>query len=577
MKMFKVLLIISLFTILFVEFFHPITALNQDFGRHLLTGEIIVHTHHVPNTNLFSYTYPNFPFINTHWLSEVIYYALVSVIGLHGLLIISTAIMLCAFALVLFYSLKQSNIFSIAITSLLFFNILAERTDIRPEIFSILWTALFTVILYMYRTKYTRLIFLLPVIELLWVNMHIYFIAGIILMGLFLIDMLYYHRVEIFIKKNISKQLCIYFCIFTLTCFITLCNPHGITGALYPFLVFNNYGYTIQENQNVFFLLQFGTSTTIIFLFFSTVIFFTCMLISMRKTRLIDWLLAIVFTILAFQQIRNVVLFVFVLFIPFSYALHTTSDIFLKNISKEKRTYVKNILFSVLIICVLWEMIFFMQQRGFGWDIREDARPAINFFIQNNLEGPIFNNFDIGSDLEYRLYPKINVFVDGRPEAYPASFFQQIYIPMQEDPKIFLQQDTKYHFNTIIFSLTDQTPWASQFISQITNNASWHIVYLDSYNVILVKNNKINEALMQKFGMDKDHIKINNLSNEAMQLYRLDNFFVEAGWIQQVEKIDQKILANEPDNCIALAQLARIYNQSENNMYATRYILHCQQ
>lgn len=576
MKIIEKFLIISLFILLFVEFFHPITALNQDLGRHLMTGKIIVNTHHVPKVNLFSYTYPNFPFINTHWLSEVLYYALVSAIGFHGLLIISTALILCAFALVFFYSLKHGNIFSIAITSLLYFNILAERTDIRPEIFSILFTSLFTVILYTYRTKYTRLIFLLPVIELLWINMHIYFIIGIALIGLFFIDILYYHRIEIFSKKHISKQVLIYFFIFLVTCLITLCNQNGISGSLYPFSVFNNYGYTIQENQNVFFLLQFGTSPTIIFLFFSTIILFSCMLISLRKTRLIDWLLAIVFTILAFQQIRNVVLFVFVLFIPFSYALHTTSDIFLNNISKEKRTYVKIILFSLLMICVLLEMIVFTQQRGFGWDIREDARPAIDFFIHHNLQGPIFNNFDIGSDLEYRLYPKVKVFVDGRPEAYPASFFQQIYIPMQEDPNIFLQQDTKYHFNTIIFSLTDQTPWASQFVSQITNNASWRVVYLDSYNVILMKNNKINEALIHKFGMDKDHVAISNLTNEAMQLYRLDNFFVEAGWIQQVEKIDQKILANEPDNCIALAQLAKIYNQSENNMYATRYILHCQ-
>jgi hypothetical protein len=61
--------------------------------------------------------------------------------------------------------------------------------------------------------------------------------------------------------------------------------------------------------------------------------------------------------------------------------------------------------------------------------------------IAKNLKGPIFNNFDIGSYLIFRLYNKSlpagrQVFVDGRPEAYPASFFQITYILMQQDPKL---------------------------------------------------------------------------------------------------------------------------------------------
>ena len=31
-------------------------------------------THAIPSINLFSYTFPSFPFINHHWLSEVIFY-----------------------------------------------------------------------------------------------------------------------------------------------------------------------------------------------------------------------------------------------------------------------------------------------------------------------------------------------------------------------------------------------------------------------------------------------------------------------------------------------------------------------
>ena len=42
--------------------------------QNLKLGKIIWETKTIPNTNLFSYTNPNFPFINHHWLSENIFY-----------------------------------------------------------------------------------------------------------------------------------------------------------------------------------------------------------------------------------------------------------------------------------------------------------------------------------------------------------------------------------------------------------------------------------------------------------------------------------------------------------------------
>lgn len=64
-------IVFFLFTgLLICIFLHPIYAINEDLGRHLALGRIIIQTDHVPLTNLFSYTYSSFPFINTHWLSE---------------------------------------------------------------------------------------------------------------------------------------------------------------------------------------------------------------------------------------------------------------------------------------------------------------------------------------------------------------------------------------------------------------------------------------------------------------------------------------------------------------------------
>ena len=49
-------------------------SINQDIGRHIKFGEIIWQTKTVFQVNLVSFTAPDYPFINHHWLSEVIFY-----------------------------------------------------------------------------------------------------------------------------------------------------------------------------------------------------------------------------------------------------------------------------------------------------------------------------------------------------------------------------------------------------------------------------------------------------------------------------------------------------------------------
>ncbi|MDO8461153.1 MAG: hypothetical protein Q7S38_01780, partial [bacterium] len=63
------LLIFLVFFLLLAGFLHPIQSITQDLGRHLLAGQIIFETQEIPKTNLFSYAYPDFSFINHHWLS----------------------------------------------------------------------------------------------------------------------------------------------------------------------------------------------------------------------------------------------------------------------------------------------------------------------------------------------------------------------------------------------------------------------------------------------------------------------------------------------------------------------------
>jgi hypothetical protein len=548
----KIFIILLLFLLLIISYLHPISSITQDLGRHLATGDIILKTHSIPKTNLFSYTYPNFPFINHHWLSEVIYAILLPKIGFNGLLILNTTLILVSFSLLVSFIYKKTSAFVILLCSLLYFPILFERTDVRPEFFSFLFLSIFIVILYKFRHKFTYLIFLLPLIELFWVNMHIYFPIGITVILFFFLDCLFAQ------KFKINKHILILGTILILATIATLFNPNGIKGALYPLLVFQNYGYSIQENQNIFFLWNYSHNSTIVILILSFIFLLSSLTISLKKTHFIDWLLSIFFAVFAASSIRNFPIFVLATLIPFAKSLSNINFPFPKRLK------------TIFLVLLFGFFVFEAQQsiirNGFGLGIDSGAKEGADFFIKQNLKGPILNNFDIGSYLDYRLYPQQKVFVDNRPEAYPAEFFQSEYIPMQEDQKIFSQMEQKYHFQTIFFSHTDQTPWAQSFFKQISENNKWHLAYLDDYSVIWTKNESI-----------KPLIKTNYSNMKS--LIQLAYFFQNTGFKNQETQIYRDILNINSTFCPALYNLALRLQEAQDPsfpIFAGKFQKKCQ-
>ena len=81
-------LLVLVFALLFVLSIHSFNSIGQDIGRHLKVGEIIWQTNEIPKTNLFSFTEPNSPFTNHHWLSEVIFYHIFNLGGFTSLILV---------------------------------------------------------------------------------------------------------------------------------------------------------------------------------------------------------------------------------------------------------------------------------------------------------------------------------------------------------------------------------------------------------------------------------------------------------------------------------------------------------
>ena len=238
----KILLLFFVFSFLF----RTDLSFDQDLGRHLKLGEIIVSTAQIPKNNLFSYTNPDFPFINTHWLFEVLVFWGKKTIGMQTMLVLKILMILLSVWLTIKIIPKEKKVLLLPI-GFIFLHVLRERLEFRPEIFSFLFTAL---TLYILQSRHLFLLFLLPLIQLVWINTHIYFFIGLIIQAIFLIHTLGAKLIHP--PGGIRWHLLLI--IFILSILASLINPHGLQGLLYPLNVTKNYGYTIAENQTMFLL-----------------------------------------------------------------------------------------------------------------------------------------------------------------------------------------------------------------------------------------------------------------------------------------------------------------------------------
>ncbi len=566
-------MILLVFVVLAVFLIHSATAINQDLGRHLKSGQIIWQTKSVPQTNLFSYTNPDFPFINHHWLSEVIFYLLYSLAGIKGLIIFSVLIILASFVIVFFVAYKKKYFLLAILASFLTIGLLLERYDIRPEIFGFLATALFLLIFVKNRQKIGWSFWLLIPLQLFWVNLHITFVFGLALIFLFFLDRLWARRKAIYLaarNKKIDKYIFLVMIVGLAAGVMCLVNPNGWRGALYPFYIFNNYGYTIVENQSFWFLGKLMADPAIWAFKITAGVLIFSFLVNFRRLRLFYLLGSILFLILAGSAVRNfpfLGLFALPVLIENFFSVRENYARYFLRWERSGVRMFSRFLTVLVIFVILISSIYvvvsncyylkFLKSERFGLSVPTGAGAAIDFLKTNKISGRAFNNFNIGSYLIWRLYPEQKVFVDGRPEAYPAQFLQSVYIPMQTDPMSWKHYaDEVYKIDYVFFAHTDGTPWGRTFLKNIAADKTWTMIYLDPTVAVWVRTQNSNKTLMEQYGLTQEKIQQKLpqylYSDSFNDLMQLGNFFETIGDSNSATAVFARAFRVYPDKEVAL-------------------------
>jgi hypothetical protein len=182
-----------------VVFFTTYKIEDNDLYWHLATGKFIVEHKYVPDKDVFGLITSDAEWIPFEWGWDVISYGVHSLAGLEGLYIFNTIVYLVIFLLFYFLFRKFSVPASLAVI-LLFALLMAvmDRLSPRPHSISYLFLSVLLYLLISYRYKRGETppsrLYAIPVVFLLWCNIHMGVFTGLLLL-------LTYMAVELLVFK----------------------------------------------------------------------------------------------------------------------------------------------------------------------------------------------------------------------------------------------------------------------------------------------------------------------------------------------------------------------------------------
>ncbi len=254
-----------------------IDLITADLGRHIVNGYTILHgsnteRQEVLYSNYYSYTEPQRVFVNHHWGSGVLFYWVHQLAGFVGVSVFFVLLCLLTFALYYAWAIQKGGWLVATALAILLMPLMASRAEVRPEVFTYLFSGIYLIALnhaeFNAEKRGNRKLWLLPAVMLVWVNLHIGFIFGFFILGIFgLVRLGQDLRLRIIDKSKpvFSREFIILFKIGLVCLVAALVNPWFIKGVLYPFQIFRNYGYMIVENQSVRFLEKLSVTSTLNF------------------------------------------------------------------------------------------------------------------------------------------------------------------------------------------------------------------------------------------------------------------------------------------------------------------------
>lgn len=476
----------------------PGISFTEDLGRHILLGKIISEEGVVPKTNYLTYTHPEFPFVNHHWLSEVVLHQLHRIAGYNGLIVFKMLMMTGALALALFAVRGSNRPLLVWLAGILAAVMISFRSHIRPELFTFLGVGLLLFCFERMRNGQRWPWFAAVAALWIWSNAQIYFIFGLFMCTAFAAE-----RFVLSGKSQVSsfkfRHAALWLAALLLAC---VANPNGLSGLLYPFHIFSDYAVGITENASVFEYARSVCNPMMLALPFATALALWSAWAN-RKTRPANSIIVLAACAASWLMARSVPLLAIALPVSVASVPHGP-DRHVSSLQFRVSLFACAAGLAVLNVALLGSVLSGSFHRRFpspigptpfGFD-DENRYLAVQRLQAGGLPGNIFTDYNIGSLAEYNLWPALRGYVDNRPEAFPGAFWRTEYTPALGLGPEWEAIRARRGINTVIVSLTGVK---DQYTQELMRRPEWVLVHLDALLGVWVLNAEPNRTFLQRY------------------------------------------------------------------------------
>lgn len=502
---------------------------DSDAWWHLKTGAHIVDGQGIPRDSVYSFLddmheeagEKPMPWIDHEWLTQIIMYGFYSGFGIKGLIFLK-ALFVAGIFIGLYLSIRTRGVLPwIAAAVCLLAAFASSRTIyLRPPLISYAFIVWFMLCVNLYRNDKRNMLFSLPLIMVIWVNMHGGAVIGLIIVFIpMAVDLITrWLKLDSVPWPKVKDQIGIF-----IACLIaSLLNPYFYKVLLLPFEFMGEDFLVSQiwELQSPDFHFTHAYELMIILLFVS---FF----LIRKKWNWSELALIIFFLHQSLGAVRHLPVFALIAAPMLAEGLNEGWGRLLEKKSKWLNSgpakYAPLIKIGVFfIICALiWVSHSRVHRefwRGPGFTDGAEMVEPVRFLKENKLPGRVFTPLNSSGLIIWELYPEYKVFMDSRFDIYRSGYFGLFkFIEGAGDdwgrytaglrargveiPSVIAPQKSRESWEDMVNRLGINTMIIGHgypLYSIIQNNDNWRRVFTSPDIDLFVKNTPENKEIINK-------------------------------------------------------------------------------
>jgi len=509
----RVFLILGCFALIYALLAGLRTVADLDTGWQMATGRWVVQHHHVPSADVLSFTAQG-----EHWLYPVgagVVFYLAFLLGGYALLSWMSAAA-CAGTVALLLRRGSAASAGIAILAV---PLIAERTPPRADMFTVVLFAAFLSILWEnYRTGRAPL-WLLPLLMVLWVNVHFGFAAGLGLIvayvGMEALEFIFgVERRQAAMQRLRRASLW-----FVGTAAATLVNPWG--WGIYRALLLQQRASSEQQTWIAEWRgvrLNWHTASAAFSLggirsalFSLLAIAVVAGVIALLRGQLGAAILLFAAAYAPVRHIRMGAVFACVVVViggeNLSVGIARAGSWIRLPRLRVALAGIAVILLAMLTYARSADLVTDRHYFGASTELATFGaglswwfpQRAAEFIERENLPGEIFNTYDEGGYVSWSLGPQRLDYIDGRDTLFglPRVERERLLLASPPDSAIWDEETNRYNINTILFSRGDGIEHGQ--LKDFCASSTWRPVYLDEVSAVFVRRTPQTEALIRRF------------------------------------------------------------------------------